>query len=225
MASCGGGKATQTFGYSDKLTRKRMKLTRLNILTFLMTIVVVSSGGCRTSGGSGGFEILSSDETPEAAKLVQEANAELKKIKVLYDENENKRQELKNALESDNKEEVKKISDNVVQIINEGFDSGKAAVEKIQQAEDMKINDDYKEYLRLKEAALMKQMEAFEQYRQAARTLRDNYDPKNSQQRDKVKADFTTRSENYQKIMEKARDYSNQANELYKDTLRKQQQQ
>ena len=202
-----------------------MKLTRLNILTFLMTIVVVSSGGCRTSGGSGGFEILSSDETPEAAKLVQEANGELKKIKVLYDENENKRQELKNALESDNKEEVKKISDNVVQIINEGFDSGKAAVEKIQQAEDMKINDDYKEYLRLKEAALMKQMEAFEQYRQAARTLRDNYDPKNSQQRDKVKADFTTRSENYQKIMEKARDYSNQANELYKDTLRKQQQQ
>jgi hypothetical protein len=202
-----------------------MKLTRLNILTFLMTIVVVSSGGCRTSGGSSGFEILSSDETPEAAKLVQEANAELKKIKVLYDENENKRQELKNALESDNKEEVKKISDNVVQIINEGFDSGKAAVEKIQQAEDMKINDDYKEYLRLKEAALMKQMEAFEQYRQAARTLRDNYDPKNSQQRDKVKADFTTRSENYQKIMEKARDYSNQANELYKDTLRKQQQQ
>jgi len=141
---------------------------------------------------------------------------------VLYDENEDKRQELKNALESDNKEEVKKISDNVVQIINEGFDSGKAAVEKIQQAEDMKINDDYKEYLRLKEAALMKQMEAFEQYRQAARTLRDNYDPKNAQQRDKVKADFTTRSENYQKIMEKARDYSNQANELYKETLKKQ---
>jgi hypothetical protein len=180
----------------------------------------VCNSGCRSSGGSGGFEILSSDETPEAAKLVQEANAELKKIKVLYDENEDKRQELKNALESDNKEEVKKISDNVVQIINEGFDSGKAAVEKIQQAEDMKINDDYKEYLRLKEAALMKQMEAFEQYRQAARTLRDNYDPKNAQQRDKVKADFTTRSENYQKIMEKARDYSNQANELYKDALR-----
>jgi hypothetical protein len=202
-----------------------MKLASLQILTFLITTIVVFSAGCRTSGGSGGFEILSSDETPEAAKLVQEANAELKKIKVLYDENENKRQELKNALESDNKEEVKKISDNVVQIINEGFDSGKAAVEKIQQAEDMKINDDYKEYLRLKESALMKQMEAFEQYRQAARTLRDNYDPKNAQQRDKVKADFTTRSENYQKIMEKARDYSNQANELYKDVLRKQQQQ
>jgi hypothetical protein len=55
--------------------------------------------------------------------------------------------------------------------------------------------------------------------------LRDNYDPKNVALRDKVKADFETRSENYQKIMEKARDYSNQANELYKDTLKKQKEQ
>ena len=202
-----------------------MKLASLKILTFLITTTVVFSGGCRTSGGSGGFEILSSDETPEAGRLVQDANADLKKIKVLYEENEDKRQQLKNALESDNKEEVKKISDNILLTINEGFDFGKSAVEKIQQAEDMKINDDYKEYLRLKEAALLKQMEAFEQYRQAAKTLRDNYDPKNPQQRDKVKADFDQRSDNYQKLMETARNYSNQANELYKDALRKQQQQ
>ena len=192
-------------------------------LTCLISLCVFA--GCRTSGSSGGFEILSSDETPEAAKLVQDANADLKKIKVLYDENEDKRQQLKTAMESDNKEEVKKIADSVVLIINEGFDFGKSAVDKIQQAEDMKINDDYKEYLRLKESALMKQMEAFEQYRQAARTLRDNYDPKNTQLRAKVKADFDTRSDNYQKLMETARNFSNQANELYKDTLRKQQQQ
>lgn len=189
---------------------------------FCATVLIA----CKSSGGSGGFEILGpTDETPEAAKLVAEANQDLRKIKVLYEENEDKRQELKTALETDNTAEVKKITDNVVQIINEGFDFGKTAVDKIQQAQDMKINDDYSEYLRLKVEALKKQMEAFEQYRQAARTLRDNYDPKNTQQRAKVKADFDSRSENYQKIMEKARDYSNQANELYKDTLKKQQNQ
>jgi len=48
------------------------------------------------------------DETAEAGKLVQEANADLKKIKVLYEENEGKRQELKQALESNNTAEVKK---------------------------------------------------------------------------------------------------------------------
>lgn len=197
---------------------------RVIALTLVATLMFA---GCRSSSGTGGgFEILGPvDETPEAAKLVQEANAELKKIKVLYEENEGKRQDLKSALEANKTEDVKKISDSVVQLINEGFDSGKAAVDKIQQAGDMKINEDYKQYLQLKESALMKQMEAFEQYRQAARTLRDNYDPKNAQLRDKVKADFETRSDNYQKIMEKARDYSNQANELYKDTLKKQKEQ
>jgi hypothetical protein len=64
-------------------------------------------------------------------------------------------------------------------------------------------------------------MEAFENYRQAARSLRDNYDPKNAALRDKVKEEFKTRSENYQKIMESARDYSNRANELAKDVLRR----
>ena len=167
---------------------------RVIALTLVATLMFA---GCRSSSGTGGgFEILGPvDETPEAAKLVQEANAELKKIKVLYEENEGKRQDLKSALEANKTEDVKKISDSVVQLINEGFDSGKAAVDKIQQAGDMKINEDYKQYLQLKESALMKQMEAFEQYRQAARTLRDNYDPKNAQLRDKVKADFETRSD------------------------------
>ena len=196
-------------------------------LMFRFLLITVFAGslltGCGSSNSGGGFEILGpADETAEAGTLVQEANAELKKIRALYDANEGKRQELKNALESNNTEEVKKISGDVVQLINEGFDSGKAAVEKIQQAGDMKINDDFKEYLRLKESALLEQMKAFEEYRQAARSLRQNYDPKNMALRDKVKADFTTRSENYQKIMEKARDHSNQANELYKESLKKQ---
>jgi len=189
----------------------------------ILIFISVALSGCGGGGSGGSFEILGpADETAEAGKLVQEANAELKKIKVLYEENEGKRQELKDALEANNTEEVKKISGDVVQLINEGFDSGKAAVDKIQQAGDMKINDDFKEYLRLKESALLEQMKAFEEYRQAARSLRQNYDPKNMALRDKVKADFTTRSENYQKIMEKARDYSNQANELYKETIKKQ---
>jgi len=41
--------------------------------------------------------------------------------------------------------------------------------------------------------------------------------------RDKVKEDFKTRVENYRKLMEEARDYSNQANTLAKEVLRRQQ--
>ena len=170
------------------------------------------------------------DETAEAATLVQEANQELQKIKELYDENEGdgekpgKRAQLKQALEANDAAQVRQISDDVVYIIGDGMGYAKSAIEKIQQAQDMNINDDYKEYLRLKEMALSKQVEAFENYRQAARSLRDNYDPKNEALRGKVKIEFNDRSEKYRELMEKARDYSSQANELRKDAIRRQSQ-
>jgi hypothetical protein len=191
-------------------------------------LLIVSMGVCagltsckRSSGGT--VDILGpSDETSEAAELILDANADLKKIKVLYENNEGKRDELKKAMETNDTAKVKKIADDVVYLINDGSENGKSAVEKIEKAQEMQINDDYREYLRLKEEALKRQMQAFEEYRQAARSLRDNYDPKNTQLRDKVKEEFKTRSENYQKIMEQARDYSNRANELAKDALKKQ---
>ncbi|MCV4678050.1 hypothetical protein OFC08_34805, partial [Escherichia coli] len=68
---------------------------------------------------------------------------------------------------------------------------------------------------------LSKQVEAFEQYRQAARSLRDNYDPKNDKLRAKVKEEFEQRSDNYRALMEKARDYSSQANELAREAIRR----
>jgi len=97
-------------------------------------------------------------------------------------------------------------------------------VDKIEKAQEMQINDDYREYLRLKEESLKKEMDAFEEYRQAAILLRNSYDPKNAAVRDRVKDEFKNRSENYRSIMESARDYSNQANELAKEALKKQQQ-
>lgn len=193
-----------------------------NIIRGIAAAVVLCTSiflaGCKSSS-SGGL-LGPADETAAAGKIVEDGNAELKKIRELYDRNEDKRQELKAALETDNEAEVKRISTEVVQLINEGTNLGNTALDKIREAQEMQINDQYKEYLRLKEEALKKQLEAFAQYHQAARILRDNYDPKNAQNRDKVKAEFETRSERYRDLMEKARDHSSEANELYKDTVR-----
>ena len=187
-----------------------------NLIAAMLILAVVWMAGC---GGEAVFG--PPDETEEAGKLVAEANKDLTKIKVLYKENEGKREELKNALETNNIEDVKRISSEVVQLINEGRNSGFTAIDKLRDAQDMQINKDYKEYLGLKEESLKKQLEAFEQYRQAAITLRDNYDPQNAELRDKVKLDFDQRTEKYREIMERARDNSSQANELYKDTVRR----
>ena len=197
------------------------------IIAVIILAVVSGFSGCKSSGRGGGGIFGPKDDMEEAARLVAEANQELRKIKDLYNENEGyqdkpgKRQQLKKALEENNAEQVKKISDDVVYLINDGMDYARAAIEKLQKAQDLNINPDYKEYLRLKEMALTKQVEAFEQYRQAARSLRDNYDPKNDKMRAKVKEEFDQRSDNYRALMEKARDYSSQANEIARDAIRR----
>ena len=195
-----------------------------DVLAKFVLISLLAMTACKSSGRTDApTSIFSSDETADAAKIVASANEDLTKIKVLYKDNEDKREDLKKAMETDNAEQVKKIADQVVYLINDGFDSAQSAIDKIEKAQEMQVNDDYREYLRLKEESLKHELDAFENYRQAARTLRDNYDPKNAAQRDKVKEDFKTRVDNYRKLMEQARDYSNQANELAKDALRKQQ--
>lgn len=188
-------------------------------------IILAASFGCKSSGG-GVFGPV--DETAEAAKIVAEANIELTKIKQLYRENEGdeekegKRMELGKAMKANDKEEVRKVTTEIIQLIDEGTGHAQTAVDKIQKARDMQINEDYQKYLGLKEEALKKQLAAFDKYREAAKALRDNFDPQNSEQREKVTAIFEERSESYREIMEKARDHSSQANELYKDVMRRQ---
>ncbi len=189
------------------------------LLTAFMLFCIAFLASCKSSGG---IDILGpSDETAEAGNIVFEANKDLKEIRKLYDKHQDKRDELKQALLADNEGEVKKISGEVVDIINDGASLGTTALEKIDKARELKINPDYDEYLRLKSEALRLQLSAFEEYRQAARLLRDNYDPKNTQARDKVKADFEKRSDRFQEIMEKARESSNDANDLAKEAMKK----
>jgi len=162
-----------------------------------------------------------SDDTTAAAQTVADANEDLNKIKVLYKKNEDKRDELIAAMKGSDTENVRKIADDLVYIINDGMALGESAIGKIEKAREMNINSDFNEYLRLKVESLRKQMDAFENYRQAARFLRDGYDPKDDKQRASVKLEFARRDENFQKTMEGAREYVKKANDLAKESVKK----
>lgn len=180
------------------------------------TILLV---GCKRSG-VGPVDVFGpSDETADAGKVVYDANQDLTKIKVLYEQNEGKREELKSAMEKNDVERTKKIADEVVTLINNGDAFGRSAIDKLQKAQEMEVNSEYREYLRLKEESLKLELDAFENYRQAARSLRDNFDPKNDALREKVKVEFKARNENYRSTMEKARAKSKEANEVAKAAL------
>ena len=203
---------------------EKLKITnRLCRIALSVTFILLPfAPGCKRSTPGGGTDIFSTDETTEAGGVVAAANEDLKKIKVLYDQNIGKREDLKKALEDNDAEKVKKISDDIVYLINDGTENGKNALDKLQKAQEMQINSDYGDYLRLKEESIKKELEAFDNLREAARSLRDNYDPKNTTLRDKVKEEFKKRNDKYQEIMESARVDSAKANELAKEAQKKQ---
>jgi hypothetical protein len=158
------------------------------------------------------------DETQKAGELIKSANEDLQKIKVLYEENESMRRELKQALETDNADQVRDISERIVKLISDGTVIANRALGKIDEALNMNINETYRKYLELKKDGLNRQREAFENYRIAAESLKNNYDPRNEEKRNKVKTEFKNRTEKYTADMEKARSASYRANELWQES-------
>ena len=198
-----------------------MRKDRQNLLNILLICLLLCFFILACSNGEPSESLIFSDDTTAAAQLVVDANADLNKIKIVYKENEAKREELKEAMKDNDVEKVKAISNELNYLIIDGMALGESAINKIAQAQEMSINPDFKEYLHLKELSLRKQMDAFENYRQAARFLRDGYDPKDEKQRESIKKEFAVRDENFHKIMETAREYSKQANELAKESAQK----
>ena len=213
-----------------KKKKKNFKVKRG--MSFCLKILCVSvslwliflAAACQknnNSDSSGGLDVFGlTDQTAEADRLVAEANEELRKIRSMYKQNQNKVGQLKTAMEEKRVEDVKTIANELVYLINEGSLLGESAIAKIEQARAMNVNETFKEYLRLKEESLRAQREAFEYRHRFAKLLRDEFGTKDKFEVDKVTTAFQDMEENFQKKWEEARQLSGQANELADDSLK-----
>jgi hypothetical protein len=193
----------------------------LFLCLILFSSACLNSGNSNSSAGGGGLDVFGlTDQTAEADRLVAEANDELRKIRAMYKQNQDKVGQLKTAMEEKRVEDVKAIANELVYLINEGSLLGESAIAKIEQARAMNINETFKEYLRLKEESLRAQRDAFEYRHRFARLLRDEFGTKDKFEVDKVTTAFQDMEENFQKKWEEARQLSGQANQLADDSLR-----
>ena len=191
-------------------------------ITLAVLICVAVFSTCKKTDSSEGFDVLSfSDDTSDAAELVEQANQDLNKIKILYKKNEDQLEELKAAMGGKDIATVKKITDDLVYVLNDGMSLGESAVEKIGKAQAMNINADFKDYLSLKEESLRKQLEAFENRRQAARLLRDSFGTTDPAAIEKAKAAFKEKEEACIKMLEESNEINKKANQLAKDSSKK----
>ena len=190
--------------------------------TLAAIIFTVVFSACQKNDSSDGFDTyLFSDDTTAAAELVSQANEDLNKIKVMYKKNEDQRDELIAAMGDKDIEKVKKITDDLVYLINDGMALGESAIEKIGRAQQMNIDADFKQYLSLKEESLRKQLSAFESRRQAVRKLRDSFGTNDPAAVEKAKQEVKQKEEFFVKTMEESREVSKKANDLAKESARR----
>ncbi|MGI8668520.1 MAG: hypothetical protein ACR2J3_01595 [Aridibacter sp.] len=187
-------------------------------------LVFLCLTACKTSGGnstdSGGL-LGSSDDTAEAVQLIEDANNNLKRIKILYTENNQKFDEFKKALANKDIEKVKQLADELQYAINDGYVLAESAKEKIAKAQELNINQAFKEYLQLKEASLDMQIKAFDFRRQSAKLFRDKFGTDDTLQLKTAQETFKQNEENFAKFMKDAEDLSKQADEIAKESLKK----
>ena len=196
---------------------------RKNALKILLLVFALMLSACPGDDSSDSTSIFSFDQTEEAFNKVQEANHKLREIKKLFRENESRQEDLKSALAAKDAAKVKEISDELIYQINDGQRLGGEAIKEIEDVLEMNVNEDFKEYLRLKADSLRKYSEAYEERRKLARLLRDSYDPKDAKQRDAVVAEFKRSDEVFKRIIAEAQETSEKANDFAKEVLSRKQ--
>ena len=199
----------------------RRRFRKILTLFFTLVLLAAACSSSRDDSSSGISDIFALDQTSEAGARVLEANQKLQEIKRLFSENAGRLEELKTSMNNKDAAKVKEISNELVYQINNGTKLGEEAMALIEEASAMNVHDDYKSYLDLKLGALRKYIEAFEERRTLAKLLRDEYDPKDAAQRDRVVAEFRAREEKFKEILEEGRKLSEEANRLAKESLSK----
>lgn len=157
------------------------------------------------------------DDLGQANKLVAEANEELKKVKRVQDDSETKIKELKNALDAKNVDKVKSSLDDLIKMIDEGLGYGRTAADKVEEASKLKVDAIFKKYLDLKAQSFRKQIEAFEARKNAATIFRNAYGSNDQDKIDKAKEDFNKENEKYKKLLDEAKDMSDEADRLQRE--------
>lgn len=193
----------------------------LFLFLLLFSLVLISCGEKNSTDSADSSFLDFSSDTEKAVQLIEKANGELREIKILYNENSEKVKELEAAVKGEDAEKVKEISDDLKTVITDGFAHALKAKENIAEAQELNINQDFENYLSLKERSLDKQVEAFKHRFEAAKLLRDSFGGTDKQEMERAKQTFIEKEELFKKTMEEARKISEEADDLAKESINK----
>lgn len=201
------------------MRKRTIQLTAAFVLTVGCLQYLTS---CNLVGrGTGGEELGSSSERRKAFELINDANTNIKSIKVLYRENNAKISELETALKEGNLKKVKRLADELSLAINDGYILAESVMDKIEKARSLNINITWKRYLDLKEESLKLQIRAFDYRRDSAKLFRDKIGSEDKATLKLARDTFSRNEEAFKKHMADAQKVSKEADEVRRESLRK----
>lgn len=188
------------------------------LIAFCLLSAVFSVFSCKSSvsENNDNSSLLDfSSDSDKARELITEANNEMNRIKILYNDNQIFLKELKQALDSKDWGKVETISNALAYVITDGFVFADTAKTNIRKAQELNIDQDYKDYLSMEEQGIDKQIEAFQSLYDAAQLL---HDTSNSQENGQTEArlKFKEMVQNFEKKMEEAKQINAEADKLWK---------
>lgn len=166
------------------------------------------------------------DLGPEAARqeaftLVEDANQNIRAIKVLYRDNSAKVSDLEEALKAGDLAKVKKLSEELMLAINDGYLLADSIIAKLEEAQELDINPTWKRYLSLKQESLELQIRAFDYRKNSAELFRDKIGDENQETLKLARDTFKKNEEGFKKYMQEAEKVSKEADDLRKSTMGK----
>lgn len=187
-------------------------------MKFILAVIFTSFtlSACNGNGSKLG-PLSGPDDTEAAVALVEDANSDLKRIRVLYRENNSRVAELETALTNNDIEKVKKLTDDLSLVILDGYALAETAKEKLEKAQRLNINQDFKYYLAMKEEGLTLQIKAFDYRRDSAKLFRDKFGSNDQSAMSEAARKFKENEANFKKFMAEATKISEQADQLYKE--------
>lgn len=192
-----------------------------NLKLLFVLVVLFAAQACDLGARrSGGGEQLGSDEAREEAfRLVDDANQNIRSIKVLYRNNNAKIGDLEAALKAGDLKKVKELTDDLSLAINDGYIIADSILAKIQKAQTLDINPTWKQYLALKQQSLELQIRAFDQRKASAELFRDKIGSEDPETLKLARDAFKRNEEAFKKYMAEAEKVSKEADELRKASM------
>ncbi len=196
-------------------------LNRLSALAVLAAIAFTSSCelGRRTSRS--GEELGSDADRQKAFELVEDANQNIRSIKVLYRNNNSKIKDLEQALKDGDLKRVKDLADELSLAINDGYLFADSILSKIEEAQNLDINPTWKRYLALKQESLELQIRAFDYRKNSAELFRDKIGTEDQETLKLARDTFKKNEEGFKKYMAEAEKVSKEADDLRKASVGK----